>query len=201
MMAVLLILAKGKPWWWLLPHMAALVVLGSRGAVLGLAVGLVAWYRPRINLRRALLLVVLGAALLVGLTAYRPGNAINRISYWKQATRAWLRHDPWLGLGLGGIYVRSVVLEPGRSPYRTSSYQPQVHNILMQVLVETGIVGVFAFAAAAAWALRGKLEGQVQWAILAAILAHCMVDLPIYYPGPLLLFMLLAGSLRRSKKS
>jgi hypothetical protein len=67
--------------------------------------------------------------------------------------------------------------------------------LLVQVLAELGLVGLLAMVGSGAWLRRAGLCWGWQWPILTALLAHSLVDLPLYFPGPLLIFMLLAGSL------
>jgi hypothetical protein len=91
-LSALAILAVGKPWWWVLPHLGVLILLGSRGGILGLCLGLIVWRRPRINARQAVLFAAVGLAFLWTLAVYRPREAIYRFSYWLQAIEAAAEH-------------------------------------------------------------------------------------------------------------
>jgi hypothetical protein len=198
--SALVILTSGKPWWWALPHLGVLILLGSRGAILGLCLGVIVWRRPRINARQTILFAAVGLAFLWTLTAYRPREAIYRFSYWIQAIEAVAEHNPWIGLGPGGVYARHTILEPndplGMSPY----FHMHAHNLFIQVLAELGLIGIAALGVAAYGVARVHPQGRWQIVVLAALLVHSMVDLPLYFPGPLLAFMLIAGSVgaRRS---
>jgi O-antigen ligase len=190
---VLVILAKGKPWWWAIPHVAVLFALGSRGAILGLSVGLLVWKRPRLTWGQAALFTTVGLGVLWVLTIYRAQEAFNRFAYWSQALDALVDHNIWLGLGPGGIAARRVILEPGSLP-GPGGFHLHAHNFIVQWTAETGLVGLTALLIALVWILKARIHWRWQLPILAAILVHCLVDFPLYYPGPLLVFMAIAGS-------
>lgn len=192
MVMILVILVKRKPVWLALPFLAALVFLGSRGAILGLGLGLLAWKRPQLNWKKAALVAVVGVAALGVLALVRPQNAFNRILYWDQVANALEGGRIWLGVGPGGLFARHMIVEPGSNPPR---YHVHAHNLLVQVLAESGLVGALAFLAAMIWILQAGVRRGRQAPVLIAILGHCLVDFPLYFPGPLLVFMLLAGSL------
>jgi hypothetical protein len=195
-MAVIVLLYRGKPWWWALPYIGVLVLMGSRGAILGLSVALLIWYRPRWNARQVALLAVVGLVFLGALTALRPRQAFNRFEYWRLSFQALVDHNLWIGLGPGGIAARRTLLEPGADPSLSQSYHLHAHNLLIQVLTELGLLGVLALGLSAIKALRTPIHGRWQLPILAGVLIHCLVDLPLYFPGPLLIFMLIAGSMK-----
>jgi hypothetical protein len=191
--SVLVILARGRPWWWTVPHLLVLITLGSRGALLGLGAGLLIWKRPRLSWSQAALFTSVGLGLLWVLTIYRPKEAFNRFSYWVQAVGALLEHNLWVGLGPGGIAARKSILEPGSLP-GNEIFHLHAHNFLVQWIVEMGVVGSIALLLSSVWILKARLQWGWQLTILAAMLVHCLVDFPLYFPGPLMVFMIIAGS-------
>jgi O-antigen ligase len=62
------------------------------------------------------------------------GTAVQRLGYYQAALSAWLQH-PWFGWGLGGW---SMV-------YWQTDYRLYPHNIVLELLVEQGLAGAFAF--------------------------------------------------------
>jgi O-antigen ligase len=195
--SVLVILARGKRWWWVLPHLAVLLFLGSRGAILGLLLGLVAWFRPRLDWRQAALFTAVGLAFLWVLVVYRPQEALNRLSYWDQAVSALFDHNPWLGLGPGGVAARRAIIEPGSIPDSPQDYHSHAHNLFFQILAELGLAGLAALVIAIGWTWRMQVQGRWQLAIMAALLVHSLVDFPLYFPGPLAVFLAVMGTLQK----
>jgi hypothetical protein len=188
--AIIVILAKGKPWWYTLPFIVSLAVLRGRAALLGLAVALLIYYRPQLSLRRVI--VALGVSVFAGaaLFAYRPTTALYRLSYWQQAVSAWQGGNHWFGLGPNGIANSQAILQPDGS-----GYQPHAHNIAVQFLAEFGLVGL-ALLALATWIVYElKPRGGWQAAILAGFLAVGLVDYPFACVGPLLVFAAIAGTM------
>jgi hypothetical protein len=136
--SILVILARGKSPWWALPHLGVLLLLGSRGALLGLAAGLIAYYRPRLTRSQVVLLSTTGLAFLYALAVYRPAEALNRFYYWDKAIQALSYHDIWLGLGPGGIAARHSIEEPTNLPTQPSYFHLHAHNLFVQTTAELG---------------------------------------------------------------
>jgi putative inorganic carbon (HCO3(-)) transporter len=143
--------ARWVPSWF--TTLAGLAATLTRGAWVGFAAGVLA-FLPMVRRGRLLLaggLVVLAAAALVG-----PGPLSRRFAsmadpndptirereyMWESALAMWRAH-PWLGHGPGGVkreYGRYVV--PGAGKQRTG----HVHNTLLQVLAERGVIGLAAW--------------------------------------------------------
>jgi hypothetical protein len=196
--SILVILARGRPPWWALPHLGVLLLLGSRGALLGLTAGLVAFYRPRLTRSQVVLFTTVGLAFLYTLAVYRPVEALNRFYYWDQAFQELSNHNIWIGLGPGGVAARHSIAEPTNLPAQPSYFHLHAHNLFVQATAELGLIGLAALILAAVWILRAKIQGRWQIAILVALLVHSLVDLPLYYPGPWLVFMFIAGSTRQA---
>jgi hypothetical protein len=108
-------------------------------------------------------------------------NSNSRWTWWKEAWRLWEDH-PVVGTGAASFAV-------ARRPIReNTTYAIEPHNVALQFLAETGIVGLLL--AAGAWAAGGvallrvlrRLDGADQAAALAlvvgvlAYLLHALVD-------------------------
>lgn len=170
-----------------------LMILGSRGALLGLLAGLWVFYRTR---PRSLMVYSLGSVvLLILLSLWRPVTAAYRLYYWQQALDVFLA-NPLFGVGPGGLKAHQLILEPG------GGFQPYAHNFIVSTGAELGLLGLagLAYAGWKIYSLRFALHVQPwQAAIVTALLAHSLVDEPLYWPGPLLLAALVAGTIQKGE--
>lgn len=157
--------------------LAAFVLTGSRGGIVGLAVALIAAVAVSGRWRNGTALAVIGVVTLgIGFyTLYAPPEVKSRIETATQGesrsqdgrSTIWavgwrmVEDNPIRGVGAGNFEDQSVnyVLEPGAT-YRTDRVidQPGVsHNSYLGPLAELGIVGatlfisVIGFSVAAAW--------------------------------------------------
>jgi putative inorganic carbon (hco3(-)) transporter len=172
------------------PLMLILLLLQSRGAFFALGIGLAVWatlYRhwflPLIPLG---LLGVLIANNMVGgpppaqFFYGAPGTAtagttIERQEMWMEAATL-VRESPWVGIGLNA--------------YAYQSRYPHVHNLFLQIALDTGILGLAAFAAFLCYAIRSgwnayhlNIERHLAIGILAAItvlLVHGLGDVIVW---------------------
>lgn len=138
---------------------------GSRAAL----VGWLAYILPaRISYK------VLGALVLAGLVFWiRPDNALARLSYWAQAG-PHLAGAGWVGYGPGAAYA--LIRDPG------GGYPTHAHNLVIQVYLETGIMGLAAWGVLL-WELRRSP------AVVVGLLAAGMFDISfVLTPGALFLF-------------
>lgn len=177
-----------------LPFIVMLLWLGSRGAVLGLAAGAVTFYLPR-SRTSLLICSMTGVILLAGLILWRPMTAGYRLLYWQQALETFLA-NPIVGVGPGGILARQLILEPG-----TDFHQPHAHNAIISSMAELGSAGLvgLVYAGARLYVQRSTFNIQ-PWQLLAVVtglLCHSLVDEPLFWPGPLFLFGMVAGTIRR----
>jgi putative inorganic carbon (HCO3(-)) transporter len=170
----------------LAPLMLILLLLQSRGAFFALGLGLAVWatcYRHWL-----LPLVPLGllGVLMVNSMVGGPspthffygvpgtitgGTTVARQEMWTEAMTL-IRESPWVGIGLNAYAYRS--------PY------PHVHNLFLQIALDTGVLGLMAFVALlcaafrSAWnAYRMNVERHLAIGILAALtilLVHGLGD-------------------------
>lgn len=170
-------------------NLLLLAHLGSRGAMLGLAAGLVVYLWP--SLRQRWLLAI--PLPLVGLLwLIRPQTAAYRLHYWASTLAA---ASPW-GVGPGGIWLKHLIIEPG-----SSLPQLHAHNWLLTWLTETGwVLGGLALLPLL-FMLPRVIPRFAPWqrACLAALLTHSLVDDPLWWPGPLLLLALIAGTMNKEQ--
>lgn len=161
---------------------AALLWLGSRGAIIGAAVGLMIATGRRPDWR-------LGAAALgagLALIAWRPTTALYRLGYWAGALRGWASSPLW-GVGPGGVGARGLVDQPGAVGNQIHS-----HNIIITTGAELGLIGLGVLLWLG-WHMWRALASDWQRAIVAALGAWSLVDEPLFWPGPLLLLALVVG--------
>jgi hypothetical protein len=191
---MIVLLERRKPWWLGIPYLAVSFFLGSRSGLVGLGVALLIYLWPLLDLRKLMWADgVLAVATLAALVLVRPLNAANRLYYWRRALTVGMQ-TPWFGLGPGGIQSRMVIEEPG-----ASRFVPHAHNLLVQVFAEYGLIGLLALLAGGVWVwrFRGRLDyDRWQLALLAGFGAICLVDFPLYFFGPLLVCLAIAGTVR-----
>lgn len=103
--------------------------------------------------------------LTAGLSALRFASVANRFSGW--------------GASLAAMWA----------------HQPHSHNIAIHLAAEFGLLGLLALVFAVVGYAR--LQPRHGWpaALLAGLLAHGLIDYPLYFPGPVLVFAAVAGVL------
>lgn len=141
----------------------AIVLSGTRSALVGLAVGILAllfWWRPRLNIRHALA-VALVIAALAGLYFSPAGLKLRwrtqwyivdisggaRLPLWRDSLRMASERLP-AGFGpetFSNQFPRRQSLELARA--YPDFYQESPHNIFLDVLVSQGLPGLLAFGA------------------------------------------------------
>ena len=127
-------------------------------------------------------------------------NSSNRWSWWQEAWHAFVRH-PGGGTGGGTFAFTNAMLH--RSPLVTT----EPHNVPLQFLSETGIVGLLLFVGAAAAATvgitraRARARGAERAAVTALALAaavflvHLVADMDWDYVATCGPFLFVAGAL------
>jgi len=159
-------------WWYYLMQGITIVVLNSRGGYLNLAVALTVWllWERRRQSWRALIVATVGlAGLLAVLMAWQWHNTLDRFDYWIDAMLTGLSSPVW-GVGL----------------WTYANRHGHAHNILFQTWAEGGILGILSLSLLVG---RYFYNGPSRWrtAVLAGLMAHCMVDFPLFFSGPLFL--------------
>jgi hypothetical protein len=177
----------GRNWWVLLVHTVILIWLNSQGATLGAIVAAGVMICPYLRFNPKILTLV-GLGVMAGLIAWNPFSVQIRLSYWQQAWFAFLT-SPIFGVGPGGLSARNIIRGWGGGLH--------AHNILASTAAELGLVGLAAVTIMIWLIARFRWEmSRWQFAAVAGILAHSMVDEPLWWPGPLLAFAMVIGSLK-----
>lgn len=172
--------------------LAALVLTGSLGACGALACGALAFGGMAVTRRRGRRAVVLAGAalggLLVALAIFSPLLAslagrshslhVRRV-YWQSAARM-IAERPVLGAGLGGFEEHYYRVKPD-----VQQETRHAHNDYLQLLAETGVIGLLAFGALLAAVLRVGLRREEDpaadlpplppWLLPASGVAACLL--------------------------
>jgi O-antigen ligase len=126
-----------------------------------------------------------------GIPTYKPSA---RIEWWMTAFNMW-KARPWLGVGLGNFPSAFRAYKTG-----TSENTLYAHGILMELLSETGVVGLAAagfFAAAAAsrgWKYRREISARAPMlAGVISLLVFSLVSVSLEYLANLMAGAVLAG--------
>ena len=75
-----------------------------------------------------------------------------------QAGFELLKQSPLTGAGLGGDAVRQYILD--HQIYELMVYYAHLHNVFLEVWVESGLLGFLSFLAASLWGLKGMVRGS-----------------------------------------
>lgn len=117
------------------------------------------------------------------------GLGARRRVEWAKAWQMFLQH-PWFGVGIGGYPYQSVWLDTygGYPPYVEGGLFTHCHNLVMQLLAETGIVGALIAGTGIIWCAtsffrRGQqtCEHLFLASVLMVTLIHSMFEYPLWY--------------------
>jgi O-antigen ligase len=95
--------------------------------------------------------------------------------------------DPWLGSGFGQFSWQQFLLAWPNTPANYLGTVEHAHNIILQLLAETGLAGtLIVLAGALAWLWQGRKTplGMERWWLLAALGilgTHAMLEYPLWY--------------------
>ncbi len=176
---VVALLTEGM-WRWTLPLLPGIALSGSRGALVVLAVGVLALF-----IRRARLLggVVAATATYLLLVPLSPSDSL-RMVIWNAA---------WQGLtfwGWGpGVFYTVMIPQPG------GWILPEhAHNDALQLAFEYGIGALLAFAVFgfALWRTRAR-----EWPVVVAFLAAGCFSMPLWMPVASFLALVAVGRILR----
>ncbi len=179
----------------------ALLTAQSVGAFAALVLAGLAVLAFRKSWAGVLSVLAVGLAAVAGVIGSRGfqhwdiSSFSGRVGLWDHAFHLFLKH-PFFGSGLGtfgeAYQQAGYPLDSGASKY--------AHNLLLQLLAETGLVGTILFLAALfSLARRFKVPSRWEgWGAMTGILAFLLfslVDLPFQMPELLWMFCLLAARL------
>jgi len=184
----------------------AIVLSGTRGALLGLIVGALILVTPsssplkrgrtgglgtRVSKRMLLagLLTFLGVFLVFSVTNVNSlmerftqttdANSSMRLVYWNMAVEGWKEHS-FLGVGPGNFYT---IADPAFTPdlyQHTHAWPDSPHSTLFERLSTTGLFGLFAWFLFLFFLMRALWQHRTQpanIALLAGIIAYLVQGL------------------------
>jgi hypothetical protein len=187
--------------------LVSLLATGERTVLAGILAGAFVWLLSSPSTPRRLALEAasfLASAAVIAISVRRlnprslSSALAGRVFLWQTS----LHHWSWIGAGVGGFYSRYTAnladLAPVMSPshFRFVAYETQAHNLLVQVIVEAGVLGALCFVAALgawfcfAWKSRERIEVRAAMAGVAAFLGASLFDNPLSRPEGLLLLCL-----------
>lgn len=130
------------------------------------------------------------------------GFGARRWVEWQKAWQVFLDH-PLSGVGLGGYAAESVRLEVAMGfagQWSESWLFTHSHNLILQLLAETGLLGTAVVVIGLCWAFLPffRKEQATAHSLLVVLLAmvlllHSMVEYPLWYMSFLGLFAVLLG--------
>lgn len=178
---VIVALISERMWLWVPALLPGLVLAGSRGAWLALAIGLLGAY-----VRRVWVFGLIGVAGLVFLFLVQPQSS--------DETRTLIWNDtlhfltPW-GWGAGSFFSWLI-------PYRNLLIHPEyAHNDALQLVFEYGIaaalpISIFAFAA--------SQTQHREWPVIVVFVTAGCYAMPLYAPVTSFLACVVAGRIARA---
>lgn len=172
-------LVSERMWLWALPLVPGLLVSGSRGALIALAVGLFGCYARRLWV----LLPVACAGAFYLLSPLSSSDQL-RVFIW----RVTAENLSWLGLGPGMFYT--LLMKRDGSTF----YPEYAHNDVLQLVFEYGVaaalpVAVFAFVLAKPYAR--------EWPVVVTFIAAGCYSMPFFMPLASFLVLACVGRILR----
>ena len=198
----------------------AFIVTKRRWLLVAVYAGLLLWLMSRASIMGFAVAVMLGysiptvwwISLLAAvplLVAIRPHSFLIRFEFWAEGLQLF-RESPLFGMGPGGFLkydsARALVelaerqIDIAQSGWFTwypikPYYQMHQHNIIMQIAVEYGAVGLIGAAVVAGW-LVYRWQSFVLWqkTIIAGVLVAGLYDCPFFWPGVLVLVAVVSAA-------
>lgn len=131
------------------------------------------------------------------------GFGARRLLEWHKAWQVFLAH-PLFGAGWGGYAAESVRLELTHGvagQWNENWLFTHSHNLLMQLLAETGLLGTLTVLVGLCWAFlpwfrraHAGVEGLFVVLLAMVLLLHSMFEYPLWYLNFLGVFALLLGT-------
>ncbi|MCR4313848.1 MAG: O-antigen ligase family protein [Candidatus Uhrbacteria bacterium] len=140
----------------------AILLTGTRGALVGLVAGGVFWFVAHIITHRTSLkpfltksfaVIGIGIALFFAIVTFAPEqlglsrliqlgdtNVSSRLAYWEMGLRGW-QETPVLGLGPGNFYRLADQMFTEETYDSSTTWPDKPHNIAIEWLATTGIIG------------------------------------------------------------
>lgn len=134
-------------------------------------------------------------------TSDRAVGVTQRLAIFEAAFRIWLS-APLLGVGIGGFTWAHYATPTPWSGTVTTRPEAYAHDVVLQLLAETGLIGAGLFVAAMLLWLRASLRrpeaGATPWhawavGVVSVELVHSLVEFPLWYAHFLGLTAVLMG--------
>ncbi|MFN7094529.1 MAG: Wzy polymerase domain-containing protein, partial [Burkholderiales bacterium] len=133
------------------------------------------------------------------------GEAGRRLVEWQKAWMVFKAH-PLIGQGFNQFAQQSVYLQPlfPHAPMNDGLFT-NCHNLLLQLLAETGLIGTVIVAGGISYVITAMLktitiETIIILCLFATTLAHSMLEYPlwyIYFLGPFIMFLAIDNPLTK----
>jgi len=181
-------------------HLGMVIFIGSRGAGLGVIAALLVLgpylYTGRfVNSTSPVFSWAAGIlGSLVILSNFASKTALYRFQYWLLALTAPDPGHVVFGIGPAGLKAGRFIDQPG------GGFQVHAHNVLISHAAELGLVGLAALALGVVYTWRNWQRWRIyQWqvAIIAGLLVHSLVDQPLWWPGLMVAFTAVVGSVSK----
>lgn len=158
-------------------------------------------------------LELLGIEANSGLTRLSENASANyRLKEWKKAWDIFL-DNPWVGKGWGSFSYESFIRNEGVitvNDIQQAGIVSHCHNIILQILSETGAVGFIIIFSGLAWSIIPLLKSVNQnlsvalLSLLAISLCHSLLEYPlwyVYFLAPFIMFLALGQRLSLQDKT
>lgn len=148
----------------------------------------------------------------LGLPLANVGSGVDRMlaggfgaRRWVEWQKAWqvFQDHPLFGVGLGGYAAESVRLEVAMGfagQWSESWLFTHCHNLILQLLAETGLLGTAVVVGGLCWAFlpffrkeQANVHSLLVVLLAMVLLLHSMVEYPLWYMSFLSLFAVLLG--------
>lgn len=189
---VAIALISERLWWWLIPVAPALLLVRSgRGALLAVAVAMVAWLWGRSRLASALLVgVIAGSGIILMLHASGDPSSTERLLIWRST---WAGVT-WFGHGLGSFFSGYPVFDLRVNQY---AYPEYAHNEFLHAAFELGVPGVLLMVGFWAAVMAGPLN--TARVVVIGLLTEMCFAYPLHLPSTAAVGFLAAGAAVRDR--
>jgi hypothetical protein len=183
---VLIGLIAERLWWHLPMVLPAVLLAGSRGALLALVIALALWTRSKAVVAITALAIV-GAGVWAHHTGHRATSTQERLDIWADAASGM----KLFGNGAGSFYVQYPAVAVRTDTYK--SRPDHAHNDLVEAGFEYGLGACLLVLALGYGLVRGRVHSGRLVLVGAGVIA--LVSFPLHNPVTVFLVGLVAGRL------
>lgn len=183
--ALVLVALVGHRLWWLAAAVLPAVVLGgSRGALVGIAAAAVVWLWPR---SRAAAVVLTAAGVCACAALVSGGSVAERFTIWRDTVDGLT----WLGSGIGSFFTQYPMAASLKD--LLISRPANAHNDFLEMAFEIGPAGLLMFVLLLSTALCAPRP--IERAVLLAFIMEACFGFPLHNPVTGFIAALAAGHL------